>query len=347
MTGLLDRIQEIRYKALEDLSRIASIDELERWRVEYLGKRGKVTEILRGLGALPPELRPAVGQAANQLREELERAYREREAQVKAMEVRRALEAERIDVTLPGRPQLLGRLHPTTIMIQQIVEVFVRLGYDVVEGPEVETDYYNFEALNIPKDHPARDMWDTIYVAPPEVLLRTHTSPMQARIMEKQGPPVRVVVPGRCYRYEAQDASHEWMFYQIEGLAVDKGITMADLKGTLTTFAQQIFGSAVRTRFTASYFPFTEPSAEMAISCPACGGRGEPECRVCRGGAWLEILGCGMVHPKVLAGVGYDPDRYTGFAFGMGVERIAMVKYGITDIRLFYSNDLRFLEQFA
>ncbi len=347
MVAVLERIQEIRQRALEELARASSTDELEKWRVAYLGKRGRLTEVLRALGGLPAEQRPAVGQAANLARDELERAYSQRLKQLEAMELRRALEAERVDVTLPGRPVQGGRLHPTTLIIQQIVDVFVRMGYEVVEGPEVETDHYNFEALNIPKDHPARDMWDTFYIAPPEVLLRTHTSPMQARVMEKQQPPVRVVVPGRCYRYEAQDASHEWMFYQIEGLAVDEGITMADLKGTLTAFAHQVFGPQVRTRFSASYFPFTEPSAEMAISCPACQGEGLPGCSVCRGGGWLEILGCGMVHPRVLAGVGYDPDRYTGFAFGMGPERIAMVKYGIDDIRLFYGNDLRFLEQFA
>ena len=330
------RIDRLRDTALTELAAIADPDALDAWRVGYLGRRGALTEALRGLSALPPDQRPAAGQAANEAKRVLEAALAVREAELREHALTRALEQERLDVTLPGRRPARGGLHPTTLILREITDFFRSLGYQVVEGPEVELDHYNFEMLNIPKNHPARDMWDTLYVSPPEVLLRTHTSPMQARVMESTQPPVRVVVPGRCYRYEAQDATHEWMFYQVEGLAVDEGLTMADLKGTLFAFARQIFGSQVRVRFRCDYFPFVEPGVDMSISTPDL-----------RGGAWLEILGAGMVHPRVLQMAGYDPDRYTGFAFGMGPERIAMLKYNIQDIRLFYGNDLRFLEQFA
>jgi phenylalanyl-tRNA synthetase alpha chain len=345
---VLDRLQQLKERALNDLARVQNTAELESWRVAFFGKKGPLTEILRELGRLPAEERPAIGQAANRVKVDLENAMAARREELRVAELQRALEAERIDVTLPGRPDSLGLVHPTTQIVNRILSIFVSMGYQVVEGPEVELDYYNFEALNIPPDHPARDMWDTFYVRQgeegPDVLLRTHTSPMQARVMEKTVPPVRVVVPGKCYRYEAQDASHESMFYQIEGLAVDEGITMADLKGTLTTFAHQLYGPDVKVRFRCDYFPFVEPGAEMSVSCVICKGAG---CRVCKGTGWLELLGAGMVHPKVLEGVGYDPDRFTGFAFGMGPERVAMVQYGIDDIRLFYNNDLRFLRQFA
>ena len=251
-----------------------------------------------------------------------------------------------IDVTLPGRSVSLGRLHPTTQIVRQMCDAFSSMGFEILEGPEVESDYYNFEALNIPKDHPARDMWDTIWISRDEAnptLLRTHTSPMQVRVMEKREPPVRVVVPGRCYRYEATDATHESIFFQIEGLAVDKGITFADLKGTLYEFAKRLFGAERKVRFRCDYFPFVEPGVEMAIDCFVCGGKG---CRLCRGTGWIELLGAGMVHPNVLRAVGYDPEIYTGFAFGLGVERVFMLKHGIDDIRLFYGDDLRFLKQF-
>jgi phenylalanyl-tRNA synthetase alpha chain len=274
---------------------------------------------------------------------QLEAELRARPESLKGTEVAAALERERLDVTLPGRRPAMGGLHPTTMVVEQIVAIFGGLGFQVAEGPEVELDYYNFAALNIPDEHPARDMWDTFYIRPPEVVLRTHTSPNQVRVMERTQPPVRVVVPGRCYRYEAQDASHEWMFYQVEGLAVDVGLTMADLKGVLVAFARQMFWPDVECRFRCDYFPFVEPGLEMAIQCHVCRGRG---CRVCKGGGWIELLGAGMVHPSVLRNVGYDPEKVSGFAFGMGPERIAMVKYGIDDIRLFYGNDLRFLEQF-
>ena len=344
---MLDRLQQLRDRALAELARTRTTAELESWRIAFLGKKGPLTEILREVGRLPAEERPAVGQSANRLKLELESALARREDELKAAELQRALEAERIDVTLPGRPDSVGFLHPTTQVVNRIVSIFVSMGYQAVEGPEVELDYYNFEALNIPPDHPARDMWDTFYIRQteegPDVLLRTHTSPMQVRVMENTVPPVRVVVPGRCYRYEAQDPSHESMFYQIEGLAVDEGITMADLKGTLTTFAHRMFGPEVRVRFRCDYFPFVEPGVEMAVSCIICQGAG---CRVCKGTGWLEIMGAGMVHPRVLEGVGYDPDRFTGFAFGMGPERVAMTRSGIDDIRLFYGNDMRFLRQF-
>ncbi|HZU05567.1 MAG TPA: phenylalanine--tRNA ligase subunit alpha [Chloroflexota bacterium] len=340
---IIERLEALRERALAALAVAASTEELERWRVEYLGRRGALTEVLRSLGSLPPAERPAAGQAANALKTLLESALAKRTEELKAAELAATLERERVDVTLPGRPAALGGLHLTTLVVEQILDIFRDLGFRVVEGPEVELDYYNFAALNIPEDHPARDMWDTFYLRPPDVLLRTHTSPNQVRIMERMPPPVRVVVPGRCYRYEAQDASHEWMFYQVEGLAVDVGLTMADLKGVLVEFARQMFWPDVQCHFRCSYFPFVEPGMEMAIQCHVCRGQG---CRVCQGGGWIELLGAGMVHPAVLRNAGYDPARVRGFAFGMGPERIAMVKYGIDDIRLFYSNDLRFLEQF-
>lgn len=317
---------------------------LDRWRAAYLGRSGPLSEVLRQLGSLPAEERRPTGQRANEVKQALEQAFAARQEALRNADWQRALETERVDVTLPGRRPALGRLHPTTLIIQRISEIFTGMGYQVVDGPEVERDYYNFEALNIPPDHPARDMWDTFYIQPPEVLLRTHTSPMQVRVMEENQPPVRVIVPGRCYRYEAQDASHEWMFYQVEGLAVDEGLSMADLKGTLGAFARQIFWPDVRIRFRCDYFPFVEPGVDMSITCHMCKGEG---CRVCKGAGWIEIMGAGMVHPRVLEMAGYDPERYTGFAFGMGPERIAMIKYGISDIRLFYGNDLRFLEQFG
>jgi phenylalanyl-tRNA synthetase alpha chain len=339
------RITTLREQALTELAAATEADALEQWRVTYLGRRGALAEITRGLGSLSPEQRRTAGQAANEAKNALESALERHQSEARAQALTKALEAERIDVTLPGRPAVRGGLHPTTIILRQIAGFFQSIGYQVVEGPEVELDKYNFEMLNIPANHPARDMWDTLYVNPPEVLMRTHTSPMQARVMEERvatakqagidPPPVRVIVPGRCYRYEAQDATHEWMFYQVEGLAVGQGITMADLKGTLFAFARHIFGPQVKVRFRCDYFPFVEPGVDMGISTPEI-----------KGGDWLEILGAGMVHPRVLQMAGYDPEKYTGFAFGMGPERIAMLKYGITDIRQFYANDPRFLEQF-
>jgi len=338
------KLEEIRSQALSELERVGSLKELDAWRVSYLGRKGKLTQILRSLKDLPLEQRREVGSAANELKELLEERLAEREKELQEVELSVYVERSRLDVTLPGRPIELGRLHPTTQALRQICEVFSSMGFEIVEGPEVEWDYYNFEALNIPPEHPARDMWATLWIDPEKgMLLRTHTSPMQIRLMEKRRPPIRAIMPGRVYRYEATDATHESMFYQVEGLAVDKGISLAHLKGTLYEFARRLFGPGRKARFRCDYFPFVEPGVEMAIECLRCGGEG---CRVCGGQGWVEILGAGMVHPKVLERVGYDPEVYTGFAFGLGVERIPMLKYGIDDIRLFYSNDLRFLEQF-
>ena len=343
-------LEDVKERALQELEQAHILEELERWRVSYLGRSGRLTQLLRGVGTLAPEARPAAGVAANQTKALLEQHLAQRQADLKE-ETDQQLAQERIDVTLPGRPVVLGRLHPTTQIVREICDAFISMGFQVVEGPEVEWESYNFEKLNIPKDHPARDMWNTLWVdyrdAQGEypMLLRTHTSPMQARVMEQTQPPVRVIVPGKCYRYEATDATHEAQFYQIEGLAVDRGITFAHLKGTLYEFARRIFGEKRRVRFRCDYFPFVEPGVDMAIDCFACQGSGEA-CRICGESGWLEIMGAGMVHPNVLRGVGYDPEFYTGFAFGLGPERIAMLKYGIEDIRLFYGNDLRFLEQF-
>ncbi|MCL5263609.1 MAG: phenylalanine--tRNA ligase subunit alpha [Chloroflexi bacterium] len=344
---MIDQLNKLRDEALAELSSIHDLGELEVWRVKYLGKKGALTAMLRQLGTLSPEERPAVGQAANQVKARLESQFAEKEAELQQAARALAMERERVDVTLPGRPLALGQLHPTTRVLKEILDAFVTMGFQVVEGPEVEWDYYNFEALNIPKDHPARDMWDTFYVSmdgkPGEMLLRTHTSPNQVRVMEKTRPPVRVIVPGKCYRYEAIDPSHESMFYQVEGLAIDENITFADMKGTLSAFARMLFGQDRKVRFRCDYFPFVEPGVDMSIDCYVCKGAG---CRLCGSTGWLEIMGAGMVHPKELERVGYDPSVYSGFAFGLGPERIAMLKSGIDDIRLFYSNDLRFLRQF-
>ncbi len=331
----------------------AAADEaaLEGWRTATLGRSGAVTSVLRSLGGLAPEERRAVGQAANALRDELEAAFELRRETLRAAALDASVAAGGIDVTLPGRPQPRGGLHPVTLTLREILAAFARMGFDSVEGPEVELDEYNFERLRIPADHPARDMWDTFWIAPPtsgeraSTLLRTHTSPMQIRDMETHQPPIRIAVPGRCYRYEATDATHEWMLTQVELLVIDEGVGMADLKGTLQEFARQLFGPDTKVLLRNSYFPFVEPGVELAVSCFACPGS-DPACSVCRGSGWLEIMGAGMVHPEIIEAAGYDSTRYTGFAAGMGAERIAMLKYGITDIRHFYQNDLRFLSQF-
>ena len=330
---------------------INDTDSLEAWHVAYLGRRGRLTLFLRSLAQLDLEERRVAGALGNQAKGRLEELLDERSKSISEAQLTRSASEDRLDVTLPGRPLVTGRLHPTTQIMREICSAFIAMGFSVVEGPEVETDHYNFEMLNIPLGHPARDMWNTLWVdhqyesGHQPMLLRTHTSPMQARVMEGNEPPIRVVVPGKCYRYEATDATHEWHFYQVEGLAVDEGITFADLKGTLFEFARRMFGNDRKVRFRCDYFPFVEPGVDMSIDCFACNGEGSG-CRICRDSGWIEIMGAGMVHPKVLAGVGYDPEKYTGFAFGMGPERIAMLKYGIDDIRLFYSNDLRFLSQF-
>jgi phenylalanyl-tRNA synthetase alpha chain len=346
---MISKLEELRAKAISELDSISDPKSLEAWRISYLGRKSPLTQILRGLATLPLEEKRAVGAAANVLREFLEQSLAQREEIVKEAEIARAIEIGRLDVTLPGRPTTLGRLHPTTQMMRHMCDIFRAMGFEVVEGPEVEWDYYNFEALNIPQDHPARDMWATMWMdyqnekGERPMLLRTHTSPMQIRVMENRRPPVRVIVPGKVYRYEATDATHESMFHQVEGFAVDKNITMSDLKGTLFEFARRLFGKERKARFRCDYFPFVEPGVEMAIDCFVCNGAG---CQLCSNSGWIEILGAGMIHPEVLRRVNYDPDIYTGFAFGMGVERMPILKYGIDDIRLFYSNDLRFLQQF-
>jgi phenylalanyl-tRNA synthetase alpha chain len=336
------RVEAVAGEARAAIGRAASSSELESLRVKYLGRSGALTQILKSLGTLPAAERPLVGAAANEAKRELESLLDARLAEALEAERRRQRERARPDLTLPGRRPPRGSLHPLTRVRDEIVSVFMGLGFSVAEGPQIETDFYNFEALNIPRDHPARDMQDTFYLSS-ETLLRTHTSPVQIRTMRAQAPPVRIIVPGVVYRRDA-DITHSPMFHQVEGLAVDVNVTMADLKGTLELFARELFGARSKIRFRPSFFPFTEPSAEVDVVCFLCGGVG---CRVCKQSGWLEILGSGMVHPNVLRNVGYDPEAVTGWAFGMGIERIAMLKYGVDDIRLFFENDLRFLEQFA
>lgn len=337
------QLESLRQSALQELKQVSNMDMLNEQRVKYLGKKGSLTSVLRGLGGLSAEMRPRMGQIVNEIRTELEELIAAKAEELKQAELAHKIASERIDVTMPGRRSVLGGKHPLTVTLDRIKETFMRMGFDIAEGPEVEKDYYNFEALNFPPDHPARDMQDSFYITE-EFLLRTHTSPVQVRTMQSGDPnsPVRVIAPGKVYRWD-YDATHSPMFHQVEGLVIDKGITFADLKGTLELFIHDIFGDDVRVRFRPSFFPFTEPSAEVDISCVMCNGQG---CRVCSGTGWLEILGCGMVHPRVLELSNYDPAQVSGFAFGMGVERIAMLVYGIDDLRLFFENDLRFLRQF-
>jgi phenylalanyl-tRNA synthetase alpha chain len=341
---MLEKLKELEQGAKERIESAGSTEQLQEIRIHYLGKKGAITALLRGMGQLPPEQRPKIGKRANALRDLIEQLLQEREACLQAQETEQRWERERIDITLSGRPMMLGQKHPLTLIINEVKDIFTGLGFQVATGPEIESDYYNFEALNMPADHPARDMQDSFYFTS-RYLLRTHTSPVQIRTMELKAPhvPLRIIVPGKVYRRD-DDATHSPMFHQVEGLAVDRGITMADLKGTLLLFAREMFGPERCIRLRPSFFPFTEPSAEVDISCVICNGDG---CRVCGQTGWLEILGAGMVHPRVLEVGGYDPRVVTGFAFGMGVERIAMLKYGIDDLRLFFSNDLRFLKQFA
>ena len=342
-------IEEMSARALSLLDKIEEIDDLVEWRVAFLGRRGELTQVLRSLGSLPREERRRAGAAANEAKSLLEQRLADREQALNEAVLSTALDEEAIDVTLPGWPSPTGGLHPTTRTLREICGIFASMGFQVVEGPEVEWDRYNFEMLNIPKHHPARDMFNSFWIDYTDendehpMVLRTHTSPMQARVMEKTRPPVRVVVPGKAFRYEATDPTHEWHFFQVEGLAVDEGITFADMKGTLFELARRLFGAERQVRFRCDYFPFVEPGVDMSIDCFSCNGAG---CRICGGTGWIEIMGAGMVHPNVLEAVGYDPSVYTGFACGMGVERIAMLKHGIDDIRLFYGNDLRFLRQF-
>ena len=340
-----EKLSELQRNALAALETAGDAGALEAWRVHYLGRKGALADAMKALGALPREERPAYGQAANEVKAALEAAFTEREEALKAAALAKELSEGAVDVTLPGRPPSSGHVHITTQTLRQFYAIFADMGFQVYRSRHVESDELNFGLLNMPPHHPARDMWSTFYTTRPGVILRTHTSPGQVHAMREYCPePVRVVLPGMCYRYEQITARSEIMFNQMEGLAVGIGITMTDLKGTLVDFARRMFGAERKIRFRASYFPFTEPSAEVDMDCILCGGRG---CRVCKNSGWLEILGCGMVHPVVLRNGGYDPSVYSGFAFGMGPERIAMLKYGIQDIRYFWGNDLRFLEQFG
>ncbi len=336
-----EALEKLRHEVFISISQASTEKELSEIRVGVLGRKGSLTQLLKRLGTLPEEDRREIGKRANQVKGDLEQKIEETLSQIQERERKEALEKEKIDVTLPGRSMPVGKRHPLTQVLDEIIDIFSRLGFEVAEGPEVELDYYNFEALNIPKGHPAREMQATFFISE-EVVLRTHTSPMEVRTMEKHPPPVRIISPGPAYRRDS-DPTHSPMFHQVEGLLVDRGITLADLKGVLTVFVHQMFGKETKLRFRPSFFPFTEPSAEIDIECFICGGKG---CGVCSNTGWLEILGSGMTDPAVFGFVDYDPEEVTGFAFGMGVERIAMLKYGINDIRLFFTNDLRFLRQF-
>lgn len=337
-----DKLQQIRLAAQEELNGIQSPEELEQLKVKYLGKKGELTAILRSMSGLSAEERPIVGQFANEVRADIEKFIDEKRGALSEIAMKKKLEAEKIDVTIPGKKRELGYVHPLTATSREIERIFLSMGFDVMEGPEIEYVSNNFDALNAPDNHPSRDLTDTFYINP-EILLRTQTSPMQARIMRENKPPIRVICPGRVYRSDEVDATHSPMFHQMEGLVVDKNIVMGDLKGTLELFAKSMFGEEARIRFRPHHFPFTEPSAEVDISCFVCGGKG---CRVCKGEGWIEILGAGMVHPNVLRNCGIDPDEYSGFAFGLGIERVAMRRYNIDDMRLLYENDMRFLSQF-
>lgn len=337
-----EKLQAIEIKALEELKLATDSTVVEAIRVKYLGKKGELTAILRGMKDLTKEERPVVGKIANEVRENIENALEILGNEIKNKEKNERLNSEVIDISMPGRKNLIGKKHPLELTLDHMKEIFISMGFSVEEGPEVEKDYYNFEALNIPKNHPARSEQDTFYIND-SLVLRTQTSPVQVRVMEKQEPPIKMISPGKVFRSDAVDATHSPIFYQMEGLVVDKNITFADLKGTLELFAQKMFGDKVNTKFRPHHFPFTEPSAEMDATCFVCKGEG---CKVCKGEGWIELLGCGMVHPDVLRNCGIDPEVYSGFAFGFGVDRMVMLKYGIDDIRLLYESDMRFLNQF-
>lgn len=339
-----DRLLEVKAKALESFGKVKDLKELDEARVRVLGKKGELTALMKGMGKLSKEERPAIGQLANEVRTAIEQDLEKRRTQFEEQAVAAKLKKEKIDVTMPGKKSSLGHIHPMNTVIEDIKNIFIGMGYEIAEGPEIEDAYYNFTALNIPKGHTARDEQDTFYVeGDGEFLLRTQTSPMQIRVMEQRKPPIRIIAPGRVYRTDDVDATHSPIFHQLEGLVVDKGITMGDLKGALEVFAKQLFGEDTKVRFRPHHFPFTEPSAEMDATCFACGGKG---CRVCKDSGWIEMLGCGMVHPKVLERCGIDPKVYSGFAFGMGLERVTMQRYGINDLRLLFENDVKFLKQF-
>ncbi len=337
-----EQLENIRLSATEALAAADELQALEALRVRYLGKKGELTAVLRGMGALTAEERPVIGALANEVRTAIESAIEEKKNTLEKAALEKRLQSEAIDVTMPGTPAPIGKQHPLTIVLDEIKEIFQGMGFMVAEGPEVEYDYYNFEALNLPPDHPARDTQDTFYITD-SILLRTQTSPMQVRIMEQQQPPIKVIVPGRVYRSDEVDATHSPLFHQVEGLVVDKGVRMSDLKGTLELFAKKLYGEDAVIRFRPHHFPFTEPSVEVDICCFSCGGKG---CRLCKGEGWIEILGAGMVHPKVLSNCGIDPEVYSGYAFGLGLERIVMRRFGIDDMRHLFENDQRFLDQF-
>jgi phenylalanyl-tRNA synthetase alpha chain len=338
-----EKLQAIRQQAGLEIAAAVSEDELKQIQIRFLGKKGEMTAVLRGMGQLPAEERPVIGNLANQIRDELTVLFDNQAEELRQSARQKAMVADRVDVTLPGKAQALGHRHPLSLILDEIADIFLGMGFTIAEGPEIETDYYNFEALNIPKEHPAREMQDSFYIRP-DILLRTHTSPVQVRTMEKVAPqvPVRIIAPGKVYRRD-DDATHSPMFHQVEGLVIDRNISLADLKGTLLLFARQMFGPKQQVRLRPSFFPFTEPSAEVDIACVMCAGQG---CRTCKDTGWIEILGSGMVHPRVLEMSGYDPEEFTGYAFGMGVERIAMLKYGVDDLRMFFNNDMRMLRQF-
>ncbi len=337
-----EQLEALKQKALVELDNLASQKDVEEFRIRMLGKKGELTGLLRGMGNVPAEERPVIGQIVNELRSMLEEKLESR-ASALAEEAKIArLKDETIDVTLPGEQRVVGGLHPLNAVLEDLIDIFRSMGFDVVDGPEVETDYYNFEALNVPADHPARDMQDTFYLSD-NLLLRTQTSAAQIRTMENRKPPIRIICPGRVFRADEVDATHSPVFHQVEGLVVDKGITMCDLKGVLEQFAREIYGPDTKVKFRPSFFPFTEPSVEVDVTCSECGGKG---CRVCKGSGWIEILGAGMVHPRVLAGCGIDPEEYSGFAFGIGLDRLTTTRHKISDIRLLFENDVRFLDQF-
>ena len=337
-----ESLQRIRQEALESLQDVSDLKILEDVRLKFLGKKGELTQILKEMGKLSPEERPVMGQLANEVRFFIEGKLEEQKLALAKKEQDSKLKSEKIDVTMPGRSFKLGHKHPLTVVMDEIKEIFIGMGYEIAEGPEIELDYYNFEALNIYANHPAKDEQDTFYIGK-DIVLRTQTSPVQVREMEKKQPPIKLIAPGRVFRSDEVDATHSPVFHQLEGLVVDKGISMSDLKGVLAVFAKELLGEDTNVRFRPHHFPFTEPSAEMDVSCFACKGKG---CRVCKGSGWIELLGCGMVHPDVLKRVNIDPEEYSGFAFGMGLDRIAMQRYSITDMRLLFENDIKFLEQF-
>ena len=337
-----EKIATIKANSIKEISSCENLKELSDLKVKYLGKKGELTAILRGMGALQPEERPIIGELVNQVRDELELNIQKREKELKRREMEKRLESENIDVTEPSKKIELGSLHPITQIINEVEEIFLGMGYKIADGPEVEKAIYNFDKLNTPPDHPARDVQDTFYITD-DIVLRSQTSPVQARVMEEQKPPIKIICPGTVYRSDSVDSTHSPVFHQIEGLVVDKNISMTDLKGTLEMFTKKSLGENTRIRFRPHHFPFTEPSAEADVSCFVCGGKG---CKVCKGEGWIELVGCGMVHPNVLRNCGIDPEVYSGFAFGFGVERIAMAKFGIDDMRLLFENDVRFLKQF-